>query len=71
LTQEHPSSRSRHRPTTTPRVPLAHTPPVGLLEFAVVGFVSIDPNASVGAGMGYFGLAGMVTFVCYFILRSK
>ncbi|HWC58974.1 MAG TPA: hypothetical protein VHC44_04700 [Verrucomicrobiae bacterium] len=36
---------------------------------AFFGFVMLDHNMSIGAGIAVVGIAGMVTAVCYFILR--
>ena len=38
---------------------------------AFMGFLTLNSNASIGAGIAIVGLAGMVTLVCYFILRPS
>jgi hypothetical protein len=38
---------------------------------AFFGFIMLDHNMSVGAGIAVVGIAGMVTAVCYFILRAR
>lgn len=38
---------------------------------AFFGFNALSKDASLGAGIGVLGVAGMVTAVCYFILRQR
>jgi hypothetical protein len=38
---------------------------------AVVGFLTLGTDATFGSGFGAVGISGMVTIVCYLILRAK
>jgi hypothetical protein len=38
---------------------------------AVIGFAVLDDGPSIGAGLGIMGIAGMVLFVSYLLLRDR
>jgi hypothetical protein len=38
---------------------------------AFLGFMTLESKATIGAGIAFVGIAGMVAVVCYFILRAR
>jgi hypothetical protein len=38
---------------------------------AFFGFVTLPKEATIGTGIAFVGIAGMVAVVCYFILRAR
>ena len=38
---------------------------------AFIGFVMLPKEATIGTGIAFVGIAGMVAAVCYFILRTR
>ncbi len=38
---------------------------------AFLGFITLNSQASIGAGIAFVGVEGMVAVVCYFILRTR